>query len=91
MFFCPPGQAFGGGRPTSCGSEPTRGADAEPTRTLVVAITFTFLTGVKLVITEGLPAWDHSDDESIRKKNLLTYAFLIAPAVAPIVYMWGVL
>ena len=41
--------------------------------------------------TEGLPAWDHSDDESIRKKNLLTYAFLIAPAVAPIVYMWGVL
>ena len=59
--------------------------------TVVVAITFTFLTGVKLVITEGLPAWDHSDDESIRKKNLLTYAFLIAPAVAPIVYMWGVL
>ena len=51
----------------------------------------TFLTGVKLVITEGLPAWDHSDDESIRKKNILTYAFLIAPAVAPIVYMWGVL
>jgi len=59
--------------------------------TVVVAITFTFLTGVKLVITEGLPAWDHSDDESIRKKNLLTYAFLIAPAVAPIVYLWGVL
>ena len=59
--------------------------------TVVVAITITFLTGVKLVITEGLPAWDHSDDESIRKKNLLTYAFLIAPAVAPIVYLWGVL
>ena len=59
--------------------------------TVVVAITFTFLTGVKLVITEGLPAWDHSDDESIRKKNVLTYAFLIAPAVAPIVYLWGVL
>ena len=50
-----------------------------------------FLTGVKLVITEGLPAWDQSDDENIRKKNLLTYAFLIAPAVAPIVYLWGVL
>ena len=59
--------------------------------TVVVAITFTFLTGVKLVITEGLPAWDRSDEESIRKKNLLTYAFLIAPAVAPIVYLWGVL
>ena len=59
--------------------------------TVVVAITFTFLTGVKLVISEGLPAWDHSDEESIRKKNLLTYAFLIAPAVAPIVYLWGVL
>ena len=58
--------------------------------TVVVAITFTFLTGVKLVITEGLPAYDHSD-ESIRKWNLLTYAFLIAPAVAPIVYLWGVL
>ena len=49
------------------------------------------VTGVKLVITEGLPAWDHSDDENIRKWNLLTYAFLIAPAVAPIVYLWGVL
>ena len=66
------------------GSSPVAG-------TVVVGITITFLTGVKLVITEGLPAWDHSDDESIRKKNLLTYAFLIAPAVAPIVYLWGVL
>ena len=56
-----------------------------------LAITFTFLTGVKLVITEGLPEWDHSDDVSIRKKNLLSYAFIIAPAVAPIVYLWGVL
>ena len=36
----------------------------------------------------ALAPYDHCE-ESFRKLSILPYAFLFAPAVAPIVYMWG--
>ena len=58
--------------------------------TVVVAMIFTFLTGVGVLINYCLATCDDCD-ESFRKLSILPYAFLFAPAVAPIVYLWGVL
>ena len=58
--------------------------------TVVVAMTFTFLTGVKVLINYCQATHDRCD-ESFRKLSILPYAFLFAPAVAPIVYLWGIL
>ena len=58
--------------------------------TVVVAIIFTFLTGVGVLIDYCLATCDDCD-ESFRKLSILPYAFLFAPVAAPIVYSWGVL
>ena len=58
--------------------------------TVVVAMIFTFLTGVGVLIDYCLATCDDCDD-SFRKLSILPYAFLFAPAVAPIVYSWGIL
>ena len=56
--------------------------------TVVVAMIFTFLTGVGVLINYCLATCDDCDD-GFRKLSILPYAFLFAPAAAPIVYSWG--
>ena len=51
---------------------------------------FTFLTGVGVLINYCLATYDQCD-ESFRKLSILPYAFLFAPAVAPIVCFWVIL
>ena len=58
--------------------------------TVVVAIIFTFLTGVGVLINYCLATCDDCD-ENFRKLSILPYAFLFAPVAAPIVYSWGIL
>ena len=55
-----------------------------------MAIIFTFLTGVGVLIDYCLATCDDCD-ESFRKLSILPYAFVFAPVAAPIVYSWGIL